>query len=98
MIESMAEITSLVPIILPFIIGLLIGVIIKRGLKLIVPVVALILVVVLTGIVSFGFGDIYSQAAAALPQIIGGTGSLVNLLPYTSVSFIVGLLLGLFKG
>jgi uncharacterized membrane protein (Fun14 family) len=92
------QLAPLLPIIAPFIIGLLVGVIIKRGLKLIMPIILLIIVLVITGAISVGFGDIYEKAMEILPRITGEAGDLVNVLPYTSVSFLVGLAVGFFKG
>ncbi len=94
----MVELAPLLPIVAPFLIGLFLGMVIKRGIKLIFPVIALIATLVFTGVIGFGFGDIFTSAAQALPQIVAGAGTLVNLLPYTSISFLVGAVLGFFKG
>jgi uncharacterized membrane protein (Fun14 family) len=88
----------LMPILAPFIIGLLVGVIIKRGLKLVIPIIALVIVLVATGAISLGFKDLYQKATEFLPRIAGEAEVLANILPYTSVSFLVGLAIGFFKG
>jgi uncharacterized membrane protein (Fun14 family) len=89
------EIAWLVPVILPFIIGLLIGGIIKRGLKLLVLIVALVIVLVATGILSVTFSDLYDAAMKFLPKLYDVGSGLGNVLPYSSVSFLIGLALGL---
>lgn len=93
----MVELGPLLPILAPFIIGFLVGMIIKRGLKLIFPIIALIIVLVVTGAISVGISDIWTNAANAFPNI-GGAGNLINVLPFTSLAFIVGFVIGFFKG
>jgi uncharacterized membrane protein (Fun14 family) len=88
------EIAWLVPIVLPFIIGLLVGAIIKKGLKLLVVVVALIIVLVATGIVSLTFAGLYAAAMQFLPKLYDLGHGWLNVLPYSSVAFLIGLALG----
>jgi uncharacterized membrane protein (Fun14 family) len=92
------EIALIVPIVVPFIIGLLIGLIVKRAIKLIFALILLILVLVVTGYVSFTFQDLYDRAMEFLPVLIDLGSGLGNVLPYSSLTFIIGLLLGLWKG
>ncbi len=88
------EFTWIIPVVMPFVIGLLVGFIVKRTAKLFFCVVALVILLVVTGYVSFAFPDIYGQAMEFLPIIIEG----LNILPYSSAVFLVGLALGLWKG
>jgi uncharacterized membrane protein (Fun14 family) len=84
------EIAWIIPIVLPFIIGLLVGAIIKRALKVLMLVVALIIVLVATGILSVTIGNIFS----VLPKLYDVGIGWLNVLPYSSVAFIIGLALG----
>lgn len=93
-----SQLAWIVPVIVPFIIGLLVGFIVKRTVKLIFSVVALVIVLVATGYVSFTFQDIYDKAMEFLPMVIEMGGGLKNVLPYSSVMFLIGLALGLWKG
>jgi len=88
------EIAWLIPIVLPFIIGLLVGAIVKKGLKVLVVVVALIIVLIAFGIVSWGFSDLYDAAMVYLPVLYNLGAGWLNVLPYSSVSFLIGLALG----
>jgi len=88
------ELAWIVPLVIPFIIGLLVGFIVRRTTKLVFCVVALGIVLVVTGYVSFAFPDIYGKAMEFLPIIIEG----LNILPYSSAMFLIGLALGLWKG
>ena len=92
------EIAWIVPIIVPFIMGLLIGLIVKRAIKLVLAIILLIIILIVTGYVSFTFQDLYDKAMQFLPVLINLGSSAQNILPYSSLTFIIGLLLGLWKG
>lgn len=88
----------LIPIIIPFVIGLLVGVIIKHTIKLAFVVIALILVLGAIGYITLpSVQDIMAKAVEYLPKI-WEFGGLLNILPYSSIMFIIGLALGLWKG
>ena len=88
----------LVPLVVPFIVGLLVGVIIKKTVKLLFVIAALVIVLVATGALSLGIGDLWEKAKDALPQIAGQQDVLLNVIPYTSAGFLIGLALGLWRG
>jgi len=92
------EFAWIVPIVIPFIIGLLVGLIIKRAIALILALALLIIVLIGVGYVHLTFQDVYDKAMKFLPKIIDLGGSLQNVLPYSSATFLIGLLLGLWKG
>jgi uncharacterized membrane protein (Fun14 family) len=92
------EIAWIVPVIIPAIIGLLVGVIVKHSIKLVFSIAALVVLLVLTGFISLTFQDVFDQAMKFLPRIIGTGSGLVDVLPYSSITFIIGLALGLWKG
>jgi len=96
--EIPPEIAWIVPVIVPLIIGLLVGAIIRRTIKLATIVIALVVVLVATGCVSFGFQGIYDKAMEILPELWEGAQGLKGVLPYSSVTFLIGLALGLWKG
>jgi uncharacterized membrane protein (Fun14 family) len=87
----------LVPIAVPFVIGLLVGAAVKHAMKLIFILIALVAVLVFTGVISLSFSGLWSNAIKFLPQLFGAESAL-NLLPYTSIAFLVGLAIGLLKG
>ena len=92
------EIAWIVPVIIPAIIGLLVGLIVKRSIKLMFSIVALVVLLVLTGLVSLTLQDVFDQAMKFLPRIIGTGSGFIDVLPYSTTTFIVGLALGLWKG
>jgi uncharacterized membrane protein (Fun14 family) len=92
------EIAWIVPVVIPLIIGLLVGVIIKHSVRLIFSVTALIILLVATGLISLTFQDIFDRAMDYLPQIIQTGSGLIDILPYSATTFLIGLALGLWKG
>ena len=98
MIVTPPEIAWIVPVIIPAIIGLLVGVIVKHSIKLVFSIAALVVLLVLTGFISLTFQDVFDQAMKFLPRIIGTGSGLIDVLPYSSITFIIGLALGLWKG
>jgi uncharacterized membrane protein (Fun14 family) len=88
------EIAWLIPVVLPFIIGLLVGVIVKKGFKLLIAVVALIIVLIATGILSLTFTSLFDEAMKFLPKLYDAGQGWLNVLPYSSVAFLIGLALG----
>ena len=92
------EIAWIVPVIMPFIIGLVVGFIVKHTIKLMFAIAALIILLVTFGFVSFTYQDIFDQAQKLLPKIMETGSGFINVLPYSSITFIIGLGLGLWKG
>ena len=92
------EVAWIVPIVMPLIIGLLVGFIVKHKMKLMFAIAALVVLLVFSGIISIAYQDIFDQALKLLPRIIGTGSGLIDVLPYSSLTFIIGLALGLWKG
>jgi uncharacterized membrane protein (Fun14 family) len=88
------EIAWLIPVVLPLIIGVLVGAIVKKGFKLLIAVVALIIVLVAIGILSFTFTGLFDEAMKFLPRLYDVGHGWLNVLPYSSVAFLIGLALG----
>ena len=89
------ELAWIIPVVLPFIIGLLVGAIVKRGFKLLIFVVALIIVLIATGVLSLTFTDLFTEAMKFLPKLYDVGVGLLNVLPYSTITFLIGLVLGL---
>ena len=92
------QIAWIVPVIIPALIGLLVGIIAKHSMKLMFSVTALVVLLVLTGYISLTFQEVFDQAMKFLPRIIGTGSGLIDVLPYSTVTFLIGLALGLWKG
>ncbi|MGA2768615.1 MAG: hypothetical protein ABSF24_09930 [Candidatus Bathyarchaeia archaeon] len=88
------EIAWIIPVVLPFIIGLLVGAVLRKAMKLLILVVALIIILVATGILSITFTGLFAQAMQFLPKLYDVGHGWLNVLPYTSISFLIGVALG----
>ena len=85
-----------------FIIGILLGVIVKRVFKLALAIVALVVLLVITGYLNFALTvpsatTIYGVYNGAQP-VATQAESLARLLPISSVTFLAGAAIGLWKG
>ncbi len=92
------NIAWIVPIIVPLIIGLLVGFILKHTIKLMFAIVALVILLVFTGFISISYQEIFAQALTLLPKILMIGSGVINMLPYSTLTFIIGLSLGLWRG
>ena len=93
------EFAWILPIAIPLVLGLIVGIIIKRTMKLLLVIVLLIVVLVAIGFTTLpSLTDVSNAALKYLPTIWADAGPLINLLPYSSITFIIGLILGLWKG
>jgi uncharacterized membrane protein (Fun14 family) len=93
------SVTFIAALVIPLIIGFLVGVIAKTALKLGIAIVVIILILIAVGIIS------PTQVIQPLMQLIRSGPSLeskvaqiAGYLPYSSITFILGFVMGLFKG
>ncbi|MGD0330102.1 MAG: hypothetical protein ABSB40_06595 [Nitrososphaeria archaeon] len=95
-----SDLAWILPIIIPLILGLIVGIIIKVAFKLILAIILLLVVLFVIGytLALPSLRDIANSALKFLPQIWSGASPFINLLPYASIFFIIGLILGLWKG
>lgn len=85
-----------------FVIGVFVGVIVKKILKLAMAIVVLIILLVVTGFLSLTLSvptaiviyRVFSQA----PQVSTQIRDLAALLPLSSLAFIIGAVVGFWKG
>jgi uncharacterized membrane protein (Fun14 family) len=74
--------------------GLLVGAIIKKGFKLLILVIVLIIVLIATGVLSLAFSDLFTEAMKILPKLYDAGEGWLNVLPYSTITFVIGLVLG----
>ncbi|MEM2554897.1 MAG: hypothetical protein QXF09_05860 [Nitrososphaerota archaeon] len=92
---SPLDIAWVVPIIIPFFMGLIVGLILRRTINLMLMFTVLAILLIISGTISITLPEIFDYAAKVLPKIIELGKSSLNILPYSSISFIIGLILGL---
>lgn len=73
------------------------GTIIKKAIKLVLAVIALIIVLVATGSLNITFEDLWGKAMEFLPKLYESGSGYLDVLPYTSATFLIGLGLALWK-
>jgi uncharacterized membrane protein (Fun14 family) len=73
----------------PLVIGLLVGFIAKHTIK-IVFAIALVVLPVSAGCVRITYQDILDHAMKLLPRIISTGRGLIDVLPYSTTTFIIG--------
>jgi uncharacterized membrane protein (Fun14 family) len=99
MINFPPEYAWIVPVIVPFVIGLIVGVIIKKTLKLVLALIVLLIILAAVGYTQLPtFEEIARAALKYLPMLWTEASPLINILPYSSLTFLLGLALGLWKG
>jgi uncharacterized membrane protein (Fun14 family) len=89
----------LIPEGIPFIVGLLIGVVLKKTVKIAIIVIAFVIVLIIVGYFQVpSFGDMLNYASEYLPTLWAEATPIINLLPYSSALFMIGVAIGLWKG
>ncbi|KXA88522.1 hypothetical protein AKJ37_07225 [candidate division MSBL1 archaeon SCGC-AAA259I09] len=88
----------LLVLIAPFLIGLLVGAIVKKAFSLIILGAVLVIVLIATGAIGLTYGELFNEALDFLPKLWSGAQGWLGILPYSSIGFLIGLALGLWKG
>lgn len=89
----------LVAAIVPLIIGFIVGLVIKNVLKIGIAIAILIVILIVLGVVSPGqiIQPVLSLVKSG-PGLASSAHRLASYLPYSSVSFLIGLAIGFLKG
>jgi uncharacterized membrane protein (Fun14 family) len=91
--------TFLIAAILPLIIGFIVGLIIKSVMKIGIALAAVVLILIFLGVLT---PDQVIQPILSLFKSSGSLTSSVNrlasFLPYSSITFLIGLVIGFLKG
>ncbi|MEM2866014.1 MAG: hypothetical protein QXM46_01065 [Candidatus Hadarchaeales archaeon] len=87
----------LVPLLAPFLIGLVVGAMVKAAAKFVLLLLVLVAILAVTGLIAFSVEDLFGRAMDYLPNLLKTGSAAKDVLPYTSLSFLLGLLLGLWK-
>lgn len=91
------NVEAILALLIPFIIGLLVGAIIKKAFNLIILGVALVIVLIATGAISLTYKELYNKALTVLPKLWNGAQGWIGILPYSSIGFLLGLAIGLWR-
>jgi len=91
--------TFLVAAIVPLILGFIVGVIIRSALKIGIAIAVLIILLIAVGIISPGqvLQPLLSIVKSG-PDLVTYAQRVAGYLPYSSLTFLIGLAVGLWKG
>jgi uncharacterized membrane protein (Fun14 family) len=93
---------AIVPALVVLAIGFLVGVVLKKTVKLGLAILSLVALLVATGYINLQLNEsskttIY-HAVSLIPTVANQASGVASILPITSVAFLVGLSLGVWKG
>ncbi|MEW9492084.1 MAG: hypothetical protein TQ35_0007800 [Candidatus Aramenus sulfurataquae] len=98
---SISSLTTadVISLIVAFVIGLLVGYIVKNAVKIGLAILAIIIILIAIGALSpTTVEHTLVVLGQKLTQAEGEVNSYINLLPYNSIAFIIGFVIGLIKG
>ncbi|BCU70956.1 hypothetical protein [Stygiolobus caldivivus] len=92
--------SEIVYAIVTFLLGLLIGYLVKNIVKIGVVILAIIILLVVAGVISPHtiLSFVQSTASTAIPEAEKYANEAITYIPYNSLIFIIGFVLGLIKG
>lgn len=98
-VELAIAIEGLIPYVVPFVVGIIVGLLAKTLLKVAVGVFALAVILSWGGYESFpSVQQLFDKVQSSLPEIFDGGHGFLNALPVTAPSFVIGLLIGIWRG
>ena len=93
-----ASVTFIVALLVPLVIGFLVGIVIKSALKIGAAIAIIALLLIFLGILTPSqiIQPIMSLARSG-PELTSKVSQIAGYLPYSSVTFLIGLAVGFFK-
>jgi hypothetical protein len=96
---TMVSLEQIIQLVGPFVVGLLVGVLVKRIVSVAVTLAALFLALVALGYMSLQqVAQILQQIGYSAKDAVATAMNLRNAIPYSSLAFLIGLAIGLWKG
>ena len=93
------SITFIAALVVPLVIGLLVGIIAKAAIKIAVALVVIILLLIAIGFIQPNqVIQPLVQLFRSGPSLISKVNQIAGYLPYSSITFIVGFVIGFFRG
>lgn len=91
--------TDVVSVIIAFVLGLLVGLLIKKVIQIGLIVLAIVIILIAIGLISpstieHALMTLGQEASTAKSEM----STYLNLLPYNSIFFIIGFIIGIIKG
>ena len=90
---------EIVQLVISFLLGLLIGVLVRRVIALGAILAAIVILLMVAGYVSpQQIEALLNSSLVKLQSYAGGAQEIVKFIPYNSIAFIIGFVIGLAKG
>jgi len=90
---------EIVQLVISFLLGLLIGILIRKVLVVALILLAIVVLLMVAGYVSPQQIEAFLNSSLAnLQSYTGGAQEIVKFIPYNSIAFIIGFVIGLIKG
>ncbi len=94
-----ASVTFLAALVIPLVLGILIGIILKEAIKIGLALVILVLVLIAAGIIQPNqviepFVSLFRSG----PGLVSKVDEIAGYLPYSSLTFVLGLAIGFLRG
>jgi hypothetical protein len=94
-----ASITFIAALLIPLVLGFLVGIIAKSAVKIGAAIAIIVLLLIAVGFLTPGqIIQPLVQLARSGPSVVTKADQIAGYLPYSSILFIVGLVIGFFKG
>ena len=94
-----ASVTFVVALLVPLLIGFLVGVVARAAVKIGVAIAVILLILIVVGFITPGqvIQPLVGLAESG-PSLVSKADQIAGYLPYSSITFILGLVIGFFKG
>jgi hypothetical protein len=94
-----ASVTFIVALLVPLLLGFLVGIVAKAAVKIGIAIAIIILLLIVVGFITPGqvIQPLVGLAESG-PSLIAKANQVAGFLPYSSITFILGLVIGFFKG
>ncbi|QXJ29513.1 hypothetical protein [Saccharolobus shibatae] len=91
--------SGIVSIVIAFLLGLLIGFLVKKIIQIGLILLAIVIILIAVGYITpQDVINFLHTLSARLPYVISSAENLKSIIPYTSLTFIIGFIIGIIKG
>ncbi|WP_338601986.1 hypothetical protein V6M85_01255 [Sulfolobus tengchongensis] len=91
--------SGIISLVIAFLLGLLIGLLIRKIIQIGLIVLAIVIILIAVGYISpQDVINFLHSLSAKLPYILSNAEGLKSIIPYSSLAFIIGFIIGIIKG
>ncbi|MEM4086491.1 MAG: hypothetical protein QXR34_09065 [Saccharolobus sp.] len=91
--------SGVISLVIAFLLGLLIGLLVRKIIQIGLILLAIVIILIVIGYISpQQVINFLSSITTQLPHILSKAESLKSIIPYDSIAFIIGFIIGIIKG